>query len=77
MYCSDQAGSGAAGGASLYRSLDALAESARWLEERWPGIVKAVERTTKGSFGGGTRVDVRVAWQKAARLAKEKNHAKR
>lgn len=71
VYCSDQAGSGAEGGASLYRTLDALAESARWLEKRWPGIVTAVERTTKGSFGGGTRVDVRVQWQKAARMAKE------
>lgn len=71
LYCSDQAGSGAAGGASLYRSLEALAESAYWLEKRWPGIVKAVKRTTKGSFGGGTRVDVRVAWQKAAKMAAE------
>lgn len=69
LYCSDQAGSGAKGGASLYRSLEALAESARWLEKTWPQVVKAVERTTKGSFGGGTRTDVRVAWARAAKLA--------
>ncbi len=69
LYCSDQAGSGAEGGASLYRTMDALAESARWLAKTWPQVVTAVERTTKGSFGGGTRVDVRVQWAKAARLA--------
>lgn len=69
LYCSDQAGSGAVGGASLYRTMDALADSARWLARTWPQVVTAVERTTKGSFGGGTRTDVRVQWAKAAKLA--------
>lgn len=69
MYCSDQAGSGAEGGASLYRTMEALAESARWLERTWPQVVKAVERETKGSFGGGKRTDVRVSWSRAAKLA--------
>jgi hypothetical protein len=76
-YCSDQAGSGAAGGASLYRSLDALATSAYWLQGRWPGIVTAVERETKTSFGGGKRIDVRVAWAKAAKIAAQRETAHR
>jgi len=71
LYCSDQAGSGAEGGASLYRTMDALRESALWLEKTWPQVVKAVERETKGSFGGGVRTDVRVSWARAAKLARE------
>lgn len=71
LYCSDQAGSGAVGGASLYRTMEALRASALWLAQTWPQVVTAVERTTKGSFGGGTRTDVRVQWSKAAKLAED------
>ena len=35
------------------------------LEVLHPDYVTVVDKTTKTSWGGGTRTDVRIAWKKA------------
>lgn len=64
-YTTNQAGSNVDGGCSTYRTLEVQADAARALAAKYPGIVKAVEKTTKGSWGGGVRTDVTVFWKKA------------
>ena len=64
-YTTNQAGSNASGGCSTYRTIDVQANAARALQAKYPGIVKAVEKTTKGAWGGGTRTDVNIQWKKA------------
>ena len=64
-YTTNQAGSNASGGCSTYRTLEVQADAARALQAKYPGIVKAVEKTTKGAWGGGTRTDVNIQWKKA------------
>ncbi len=61
----NQVGSGAAGGCSTYRTLEAQAKGARGLHERHKDFVKVVEKTTKTAWGGATRTDVVVQWAKA------------
>lgn len=60
-----QKDSGAPGGCSTYRTPELQAACAHQLAAFHPGFVKVVEKTTKTSFGGGTRVDVQVSWKKA------------
>jgi hypothetical protein len=64
-YTTNQAGSNVDGGCSTYRTLEVQADAARALAAKYPGIVKAVEKTTKGSWGGGVRIDVNIFWKKA------------
>ena len=64
-YAHNQAGSGSAGGCSHFRTPELHARNARLLAERHPGVVKVVEKTTKGAWGGGTRTDVNIQWKKA------------
>ena len=64
-YTTNQAGSNVAGGCSTYRTIEVQADAARALQAKYPGIVKAVEKTTKGAWGGGTRTDVNIQWKKA------------
>ena len=64
-YTTNQAGSNVDGGCSTYRTLEVQADAAHALAAKYPGIVKAVEKTTKGSWGGGVRTDVTVYWKKA------------
>jgi len=64
-YTTNQAGSNASGGCSTYRTLEVQADAARALQAKYPGIVKAVEKTTKGAWGGVTRTDVNIQWKKA------------
>jgi hypothetical protein len=45
--------------------LEVQAAAAEALAAKYPGIVKAVEKETKGSWGGGVRKDVTVYWKKA------------
>jgi hypothetical protein len=61
----EQPGSNTAGGCSTYRSIEVHNEGAKELAARWPGLVRVVEKTTKGSWGGTTRLDVVVSWKKA------------
>ena len=64
-YAHNQKGSGAAGGCSHFRTPALHAANAAKLAALHPRYVTVVEKTTKGSFGGGTRTDVRIAWKKA------------
>lgn len=66
-YAQGQKNSGMEGGlsGSPVRTADAMAANAHELAELWPGLVKVVEKTTKTSFGGGTRTDVVIYWKKA------------
>lgn len=67
----NQVGSGAAGGCSLYRTLERQAEGARGLHKLHPRFVKVVEKTTKTAWGGATRIDVMVQWKKAFESSKQ------
>lgn len=64
-YAHNQAGSGAAGGCSAFRTPQMQAENANRLAALHPGFVKVVQKTTKGAWGGGTRTDVNIQWKKA------------
>ncbi len=64
-FCHDQNGSQATGGCSVYRDEEMMVESAHALARLHPEFVKVVEKKTKGAWGGGTRVDVRISWKKA------------
>lgn len=58
-------GSGSKGGCSEFRTLKVQCKSAKKLAKLHPNYVKTVEKTTKGSWGGATRTDVRVQWKQA------------
>ena len=58
-------GSNASGGCSVYRTKEMLAQTARKLQKLYPKYVQLAERETKGSWGGGERLDVKIAWKKA------------
>lgn len=64
-YVQNQRGSGTAGGASTYRTLEMHAEAARKLASRYPQFVKTVQKITKTAWGGATRTDVIVQWKRA------------
>jgi len=64
-YAHNQAGSGAAGGCSHFRTKELHAICAHRLAEMHPGFVKVVQKETKGAWGGGTRTDVNIYWKKA------------
>lgn len=66
----NQAGSGATGGCSHFRTPELHARNAEKLAELHPGFVTVVEKTTKGAWGGGTRKDVNIQWKKAYRSSK-------
>jgi hypothetical protein len=63
-------GSGSRGGCSSFRTLEMQAEEARKLAELHPEFVTVVEKQTKTAWGGAKRLDVRVAWKKAAAVGK-------
>lgn len=64
-YTTNQAGSNTEGGCSTYRTLEIQAKAAHALANKYPGLVKTVQKETKTSWGGGTRTDVVVYWKKA------------
>lgn len=64
-YTTNQDGSNTDGGCSVYRTKDVLAEAAEGMSKKYPGIVKVVEKETKGAWGGGFRKDVIIYWKKA------------
>lgn len=57
--------SNAVGGCSLHRTQQSMEKAAKLLESLHPEFVKAVQKETKTSFGGGTRWNVKVQWKKA------------
>lgn len=65
QYTTNQAGSNVSGGCSTYRTLEVQANAAKALAAKYPNFVKAVEKFTKGAWGGGIRTDVTVQWKKA------------
>lgn len=64
-YAHNQAGSGATGGCSHFRTPELHARNAERLATFHSSFVKVVEKTTKGAWGGGTRKDVNIQWKKA------------
>lgn len=64
-WVTNQAGSNTEGGCSTDRDLSKLADAAYALKARHPQFVTVVDKTTKTSWGGGTRKDVRIQWKKA------------
>lgn len=64
--------SNAKGGCSEFRTPEAMKEASKLLESLHPEFVKAVEKETKMSFGGGKRWNVRVQWRKAYESSKKK-----
>ena len=64
-WCHNQAGSGAAGGCSHFRTPEVQARNAELLASLHPDYVTVVDKETKGAWGGGIRKDVRVQWKKA------------
>lgn len=64
--------SNADGGCSSHRTPKKMEEAARLLETLHPGIVQAVEKETKTSYGGGVRWNVKVQWKKAFEMSKRK-----
>jgi hypothetical protein len=69
----DQRATNAAGGCSTYRTLAVQTAAAHELAKRHPDCVQVVEKSVKEGSGawkgiGTTRIDVRVAWAKAAKI---------
>ena len=64
-FAHNQPGSNNAGGCSVYRTQEVMNRCANELEGLHPDYVTVVDKTTKTSWGGGTRTDVRIAWKKA------------
>ena len=60
-----QGSSNAAGGCSIYRTMEVQAEGAKRLKELHPEFVSLVTKTTKGAWNGQTRTDVMIQWKKA------------
>lgn len=74
-YAWDQTASNAKGGCSTYRTAEVQKASAHLLAQRHPGLVRVVEKETKGGWagiasseGGGTRTDVVISWKKAYQM---------
>jgi hypothetical protein len=65
MYVNNQPGSQIAGGCSGQRTPENQHAAALRLAELHPGFVTVVRKTTKTSWGGRGRTDVRIAWKKA------------
>jgi hypothetical protein len=64
-WCCNQS-SGYKGGCALYRTKEMVKQVAEYLEKKYPGIVTAEVKYTKGKgVFGGKRTDVRVQWKKA------------
>ena len=70
VFVQNQRGSGTAGGASTYRTMEMHAAAAAKLQSRYPAFVKTVQKTTKTAWGGATRTDVIIQWKKALQYGK-------
>lgn len=65
-WAQDQRMTGTEGGCSTYRTHAVQEAAARKLAELHPDFVKLVEKVNKGGGAFGTRMDVNIAWKKAA-----------
>ncbi|MFO0448609.1 MAG: hypothetical protein ACK52I_08100 [Pseudomonadota bacterium] len=72
-----RSGSGAKGGCSSYRTLEMHGDAARQLAALYPEYVTVVHKQTKTAWGGQPRLDVRVAWKKAAAAGKASREKRR
>lgn len=64
-FAHNQGGSGKEGGCSHFRTAELHAANAHLLAQLHPGVVRVVQKETKGAWGGGTRTDVVISWKKA------------
>lgn len=64
QWCHDQPGSNTAGGCSIYRTSEVMAQGAHDLHSLHPKYVKVVEKQEVGTWGG-SRLDVQIQWKKA------------
>lgn len=64
-WANDHVSSNAPGGCALYRTLELMKSDAEILKKLHPEFVTVVEKTTKTSWGGCLRTDVRIQWKKA------------
>ncbi len=64
-YAQGQGNSNAPGGCETYRTRDYMRWSSLLLKRLHSDFIQINERITKGSFGGGPRVDVRIYWKSA------------
>lgn len=69
----NQGGSNTEGGCSTYRTPAVHSDACHHLAELFPEFVKVVQKETKGSWGGGTRTDVRIQWKKAYEYGCKRN----
>ena len=72
-WAQNQSGSNTAGGCSRYRTDRLMTEDAHALHNMYPDFVTVVQKTTKSSWGGGTRTDVRIQWKKAFQSSQGKS----
>ncbi len=68
--------SNAPGGSTQFSSLSAMSEDAKRFQAIHPEFVKTVQKTSKHSWGGGTRTGVRISWKKAFGTKKDKRRMK-
>lgn len=64
-HVNNQGASNAPGGCSTQRTPELQAAEAHALAAAYPGLIKAVQKTTKTAWGGATRTDVIVQWKRA------------
>jgi len=64
-YAHNQAGSGAEGGCSSWRTPEVQERNARRLAGYHPRFVNTVKKRTVSAWGGGERTDVRIQWKQA------------
>lgn len=65
LVAQDQASSNSVGGCSIYRDASVISDSAQKLANLHPGFVQLLQKTTKHSWGGGTRTEVKIQWKRA------------
>jgi hypothetical protein len=70
--CWQQTESHSAGGCSTYRDAEMQKEASLFLENQFPSVVTAVQKSSKtGWFNGAARWDVRVQWKQAMEIGKQ------
>lgn len=75
-FCQEQGQSNSKGGCSSFRNPERQEKAAKLLAKYHPGIVKVVEKETKGGWfnkqGVSKRIDVRIQWKKAYEFGRNK-----
>jgi hypothetical protein len=73
LFVHNQGGSATDGGCSDYRTLETHDRDVRKLAELHPGLVRVVQKETKGSWGGGIRTDCVISWKAALAQGKARD----